>query len=207
MPWLIGIDEAGYGPNLGPMVQTSVPLCVPDGDADLWDTWPRPFAGQRPRRRPAADRRFQESQRRIARLSPARTRRAGRVGRGTRAAFFAWRYSQELRHRREPVRFARRGLVRRNAGLAGDGEVGSNSRFQQIVASRLRTRTQFRFGAVPGVVTPRHGSTPFSTNGETKRESWLPASSHCCKSIERCRATNRSSISSISWEAGTSTPP
>jgi hypothetical protein len=39
MPWIIGIDEAGYGPNLGPFVMTSVALRVPDEHiaADLWD--------------------------------------------------------------------------------------------------------------------------------------------------------------------------
>jgi len=37
MPWLIGIDEAGYGPNLGPLVQTSVPLRVPNADESIWD--------------------------------------------------------------------------------------------------------------------------------------------------------------------------
>ena len=38
MPWIVGIDEAGYGPNLGPFVMTSVALRVPDEhtDADLW---------------------------------------------------------------------------------------------------------------------------------------------------------------------------
>src|SRR5690348_9680141 len=38
MPWIIGIDEAGYGPNLGPFVMTSVACRVPDkwARADLW---------------------------------------------------------------------------------------------------------------------------------------------------------------------------
>lgn len=36
--WRIGIDEAGYGPNLGPLVMTAAACRVPDelGDADLW---------------------------------------------------------------------------------------------------------------------------------------------------------------------------
>jgi ribonuclease HII len=39
MAWIIGIDEAGYGPNLGPFVMTSVACRVPDDlvGADLWD--------------------------------------------------------------------------------------------------------------------------------------------------------------------------
>jgi ribonuclease HII len=38
MAWIIGIDEAGYGPNLGPFVMTSVACRVPDDEADanLW---------------------------------------------------------------------------------------------------------------------------------------------------------------------------
>lgn len=38
MPWVIGIDEAGYGPNLGPLVQAAVSLKLPDGDSAGWHT-------------------------------------------------------------------------------------------------------------------------------------------------------------------------
>jgi hypothetical protein len=38
MPWIVGVDEAGYGPNLGPFVMTSVACRVPEelAGADLW---------------------------------------------------------------------------------------------------------------------------------------------------------------------------
>jgi ribonuclease HII len=39
MAWIIGIDEAGYGPNLGPFVMSAVALHVPTNKAktNLWD--------------------------------------------------------------------------------------------------------------------------------------------------------------------------
>src|SRR6185295_8698017 len=39
MPWQIGIDEAGYGPNLGPFVMTLVACRVPNKrrGVDLWE--------------------------------------------------------------------------------------------------------------------------------------------------------------------------
>jgi hypothetical protein len=38
MTWIIGIDEAGYGPNLGPFIMTSIACRVPDHypQANLW---------------------------------------------------------------------------------------------------------------------------------------------------------------------------
>jgi ribonuclease HII len=38
MPWIVGMDEAGYGPNLGPFVMTSAACRVPDTlvRGDLW---------------------------------------------------------------------------------------------------------------------------------------------------------------------------
>lgn len=40
MPWLIGVDEAGYGPNLGPFVMTAAACRVPEGleARELWPT-------------------------------------------------------------------------------------------------------------------------------------------------------------------------
>ncbi len=46
---VVGIDEAGYGPNLGPLVQTAVALHLPDSDPAGWDTLKpivRPAAGR-----------------------------------------------------------------------------------------------------------------------------------------------------------------
>lgn len=39
MRWIVGLDEAGYGPNLGPFVMSSVALHVPDGvdEAAPWE--------------------------------------------------------------------------------------------------------------------------------------------------------------------------
>src|SRR5262249_42454483 len=38
MPWVVGIDEAGYGPNLGPFVMASVACRLPaeHDETDLW---------------------------------------------------------------------------------------------------------------------------------------------------------------------------
>jgi ribonuclease HII len=38
MAWIVGVDEAGYGPNLGPFVMTAAACRVPDAlvGADLW---------------------------------------------------------------------------------------------------------------------------------------------------------------------------
>jgi ribonuclease HII len=38
MPWIIGIDEAGYGPNLGPLVMTSVAYRLSEelAEVDIW---------------------------------------------------------------------------------------------------------------------------------------------------------------------------
>lgn len=38
MAWLVGLDEAGYGPNLGPFVMTMVACQIqnPEADQDLW---------------------------------------------------------------------------------------------------------------------------------------------------------------------------
>ncbi len=37
MRWVVGIDEAGYGPNLGPLSQTAVAVALPADDPAGWD--------------------------------------------------------------------------------------------------------------------------------------------------------------------------
>ncbi|CAN5572663.1 hypothetical protein BH11PLA2_BH11PLA2_48170 [soil metagenome] len=39
MPWVVGIDEAGYGPNLGPLVQAAAILWMPPEDLSGWKTY------------------------------------------------------------------------------------------------------------------------------------------------------------------------
>lgn len=36
--WVIGIDEAGYGPNLGPLVQAAIAVRLPEADSAGWET-------------------------------------------------------------------------------------------------------------------------------------------------------------------------
>jgi hypothetical protein len=38
MRWVVGIDEAGYGPNLGPLVQSAAAVRLPDDDPAGWET-------------------------------------------------------------------------------------------------------------------------------------------------------------------------
>jgi hypothetical protein len=38
MRWVVGIDEAGYGPNLGPLVQAAAAVRLPVDDPAGWDT-------------------------------------------------------------------------------------------------------------------------------------------------------------------------
>lgn len=38
MAWVVGVDEAGYGPNLGPLVQAATVVPLPDDDPSGWRT-------------------------------------------------------------------------------------------------------------------------------------------------------------------------
>jgi ribonuclease HII len=53
MPWRVGIDEAGYGPNLGPLVMTAVACRVSEEHADgcLWRVLGRAVRRQRDKKR------------------------------------------------------------------------------------------------------------------------------------------------------------
>jgi hypothetical protein len=57
MTWIVGIDEAGYGPNLGPFVMSVAALRLPEPDADAV-LWPRLKAAVRRGGEPSDDRLF-----------------------------------------------------------------------------------------------------------------------------------------------------
>ena len=61
MPWVVGIDEAGYGPNLGPLVQAAVALKLPDDDPGrMGHLAPDVPEVRRAGRWPGADRRLED---------------------------------------------------------------------------------------------------------------------------------------------------
>src|SRR5437868_2951055 len=86
MPWIIGIDEAGYGPNLGPLVMTAAACQVPDAllNESLWRVLRRAV-----RRHTSADenRLLIEDSKLV--YSPARG--VGDLEMGVMAALCAWR--------------------------------------------------------------------------------------------------------------------
>ncbi len=55
MPYLIGTDEAGYGPNLGPLTVTGTLWHVPDDDSDLYDCLETVVSKESPGRKIFAD--------------------------------------------------------------------------------------------------------------------------------------------------------
>ena len=69
MAWIIGIDEAGYGPNLGPLVMTAAACRVPDEVAGA-DLWQRLRAAVRRRAEPDDGRLLIEDSKQV--YSPAR---------------------------------------------------------------------------------------------------------------------------------------
>ena len=91
MAWIVGIDEAGYGPNLGPLVMTSVACRVPEelAGGDLW----RVLRGA-VRRHPSTDRRrllIEDSK-----LVYSPTRGLGDLELGVLATLSPWRSGEAL---------------------------------------------------------------------------------------------------------------
>ena len=91
MPWIVGIDEAGYGPNLGPLVMTSVACRIPaelEG-GDLWRVLRSAV-----RRHPSADdgRLLVED----SKLIYSTTRGLHALEKGVLAALCSWAVAEEV---------------------------------------------------------------------------------------------------------------
>lgn len=91
MAWIVGIDEAGYGPNLGPFVMSSVACRVPDAlaDADLWKVL-KSVVCRRPNSKQG--RIFIEDSKKV--YSPSRG--LGDLERGVWAALSPWRDGRDV---------------------------------------------------------------------------------------------------------------
>ena len=173
MPWIIGIDEAGYGPNLGPFVMTAVACRVPDdlAGANLWHVL---AAAVRQDATPTTAASLVDDSKLVYSTGarPARTgaRRPGdAVARPSRTFANAAHLSSTASCARRPGRPARRSLVHRRPEPAGAGRRRTVGRRPRGASTEACGGVGCLHSAGPSVVMcRRRASTPCSTRGDSK---------------------------------------